>query len=181
MARPAKFYPALAATPSLGILPAMIRPIWKFMLVALAGWMNRQQQEAIEFLRVENRILREKPGQKRIRLNDSQRPRPTSVASLGSRRVTSRASRNPNRLSLAPGRKGPGCLSAPNDQEAHRVHWSAGPSSAPSLPVNFYTFAGGSLLYQLPSKKRQRYGTGHICCCGPRRARRVQRHDTAMS
>ena len=29
----------------------MIRPIWEFMLVAVAGWMNRQQQEAIEYLR----------------------------------------------------------------------------------------------------------------------------------
>ena len=37
------------------------------MLVALAGLMNRQQQEAIEFLREENRVLREVLGQKRIR------------------------------------------------------------------------------------------------------------------
>ena len=43
---------------------------WKplhFFAVALAGWMNRQQQDAIEYLQVENRILREKLGQKRIR------------------------------------------------------------------------------------------------------------------
>jgi hypothetical protein len=32
----------------------MIRPIWKFMLVALAGWMNRQQQDAIEYLKQES-------------------------------------------------------------------------------------------------------------------------------
>ena len=44
-------------------------------MVALAGWMNRQQQEAIEFLRVENRILREKLGHKRIILNVSQKRR----------------------------------------------------------------------------------------------------------
>jgi hypothetical protein len=43
--------------------------------LAIAGWMNRQQQEAIEYLQVENRILREKLGPKRIRLNDSQRAR----------------------------------------------------------------------------------------------------------
>jgi hypothetical protein len=62
----------------------MIRPIWKFMLVALAGWMNRQQQDAIEYLRTENRILREKIGQKRIRLNDSQKQRlATAAAKLG--------------------------------------------------------------------------------------------------
>ena len=44
-------------------------------MVALAGWMNRQQQEVIEYLRLENRILREKLGHKRIILNDSQRRR----------------------------------------------------------------------------------------------------------
>ena len=32
----------------------------KMLLVMLAGWINRQQQEAIEYLKEENRILREK-------------------------------------------------------------------------------------------------------------------------
>ena len=45
------------------------------MTVAIAGWMNRQQQHVIEYLREENRILREKLGQKRIILNDSQKRR----------------------------------------------------------------------------------------------------------
>jgi hypothetical protein len=53
----------------------MVKPVWRFMVLALAGWMNRQQQEAIAYLTVENQILREKLGQKRIRLNDSQRAR----------------------------------------------------------------------------------------------------------
>jgi hypothetical protein len=35
--------------------------------------MNRQQQEAIEYLRTENRILREKLGHKRILLSDAQK------------------------------------------------------------------------------------------------------------
>ncbi len=48
---------------------------WQFFLVAIAGWMNRQQQEAISYLRTENRILREKLGQKRILLNVSQKRR----------------------------------------------------------------------------------------------------------
>jgi hypothetical protein len=43
------------------------------MLVALAGRMSRQQQEVIEFLKEENRVLREKLSQKRIILNASQR------------------------------------------------------------------------------------------------------------
>jgi hypothetical protein len=46
---------------------------WTFFMVAIAGWMNRRQQEAIEYLRVENRILREKLGHKRIILNVSQK------------------------------------------------------------------------------------------------------------
>ena len=49
-------------------------------MVALAGWMNRQQQEVIEYLRMENRILREKLGHKRIILNDSQRRRLATAA-----------------------------------------------------------------------------------------------------
>jgi hypothetical protein len=46
---------------------------WTFFAVALAGWMNRQQQDAIAYLRTENRILREKLGHKHILLNDAQR------------------------------------------------------------------------------------------------------------
>jgi hypothetical protein len=57
----------------------MIFKPWTFFMVALAGWMNRQQQEAIEYLRTENRILREKLGHKRLILNDSQRRRLATV------------------------------------------------------------------------------------------------------
>jgi hypothetical protein len=52
--------------------------IWKpltFFAVALAGWMNRQQQEVIEYLRTENRVLREKLAHKRLILNESQKRR----------------------------------------------------------------------------------------------------------
>jgi hypothetical protein len=46
------------------------------MLTAMmVGWLNDQQQLAIEFLREENRILREQLGAKRILLNDDQRRR----------------------------------------------------------------------------------------------------------
>jgi putative transposase len=48
---------------------------WRFFLVAIAGWMNRQQQEAIAYLREENRILREKLGHKRIILDVAQKRR----------------------------------------------------------------------------------------------------------
>jgi len=54
------------------------------MLVGLAGWMNREQQEVIEYFREENRILREKLGARRIILNDAQRRRlATAAAKLG--------------------------------------------------------------------------------------------------
>ena len=48
---------------------------WQFYLVILAGWLNRQQQEVIEYLRTENQVLKEKLGKKRILLNDDQRRR----------------------------------------------------------------------------------------------------------
>lgn len=53
---------------------------WQFIVVALAGWMNRQQQDAIAYLTVENRILREKLGHKRIILNDAQKRRLAAAA-----------------------------------------------------------------------------------------------------
>jgi putative transposase len=43
--------------------------------VILAGWVNRQQQAVIEYLRTENQVLKEKLGKKRILLNDDQRRR----------------------------------------------------------------------------------------------------------
>jgi hypothetical protein len=45
------------------------------MAVALAGWMNRQQQEVIEYLREEVRVLRELQGKRRLRFTDDQRRR----------------------------------------------------------------------------------------------------------
>ena len=53
---------------------------WQFFMVALAGWMNRQQQDAISYLKVENQILREKLGHKRIILNESQKRRLATAA-----------------------------------------------------------------------------------------------------
>jgi len=48
---------------------------WQLYLVILAGWIHRQQQEVIEYLRTENQVLKEKLGKKRILLNDDQRRR----------------------------------------------------------------------------------------------------------
>jgi hypothetical protein len=49
-------------------------------LVALAGWMNRQQQQVIDYLRTENLVLREKLGKKRLILNESQKCRLATAA-----------------------------------------------------------------------------------------------------
>jgi transposase InsO family protein len=48
---------------------------WQLCLVILAGWMNREQQEVIAYLRTENQVLKEKLGNGRILLNDDQRRR----------------------------------------------------------------------------------------------------------
>jgi len=53
----------------------MILQPWYLLLMALAGWLNQQQQAAMEYLREENRVLREKVGKKRILLSDDQRRR----------------------------------------------------------------------------------------------------------
>jgi hypothetical protein len=48
---------------------------WHLLVVILAGWVNRRQQEVIDYLRTENQILKEVQGKKRIRLTDGQRRR----------------------------------------------------------------------------------------------------------
>ena len=50
----------------------VLRP-WQLLLLILAGWINRDQQDAIEYLLTENQVLREKLGKRRILLNDDQR------------------------------------------------------------------------------------------------------------
>jgi hypothetical protein len=48
---------------------------WQLVLIVIAGWMNREQQEVIEYLRAENAVLREKRGKRRILLSDDPRRR----------------------------------------------------------------------------------------------------------
>jgi len=40
----------------------MVKYAWHFLLVALAGRMSRQRPDVIEYLKEENRVLREKLG-----------------------------------------------------------------------------------------------------------------------
>ena len=48
---------------------------FQYVLIAVSGWMNQQQLQLIQYLREENRVLREQLGPKRLRFNDDQRRR----------------------------------------------------------------------------------------------------------
>jgi hypothetical protein len=48
---------------------------FRFVLIAVAGWMNQRQLQVIDYLREENRVLREQLGGRRLRLDDDQRRR----------------------------------------------------------------------------------------------------------
>ncbi|MGB2820860.1 MAG: hypothetical protein WBF17_07760 [Phycisphaerae bacterium] len=56
-------------------MPFMILHTWQFLVIALAGWLNRQQQDVVSYLAEENRVLREQLNGKRIRFTDDQRRR----------------------------------------------------------------------------------------------------------
>ncbi len=47
----------------------------QLLLVTFAGWSNRHQAQAIDYLIEENRVLKEQLGKKRLRLSDDQRRR----------------------------------------------------------------------------------------------------------
>ena len=59
----------------------------RLLLISLAGYLNQQQQDVIDYLQEENRVLREQVGNKRLRLNDDQRRRLAVRAKKLSRRV----------------------------------------------------------------------------------------------
>jgi len=43
---------------------------FQLLVVSIAGWLSQQQRDAIDYLREENRGLREQLGNRRLRLND---------------------------------------------------------------------------------------------------------------
>src|SRR5947207_13730732 len=55
-------------------MPRVLDP-FRFVLIAVAGWMNQRQLQIIDYLREENRVLREQLGDRRVRFNDDQRRR----------------------------------------------------------------------------------------------------------
>ena len=47
----------------------------QFLMLIFAGWVNRSQQDVIEYLQEENRVLREHLGGKRLSFTEGQRRR----------------------------------------------------------------------------------------------------------
>ena len=50
-------------------------PALQFLVLTFAGWVNRHQEDLIDYLREENRVLREQLGGRPLRLTDAQRRR----------------------------------------------------------------------------------------------------------
>jgi len=48
----------------------MLNTPWQMLLVMLAGWVNEEQRVVIDYLKEENRVLRELHGEKRLRFTD---------------------------------------------------------------------------------------------------------------
>ena len=48
---------------------------FQFLMLIFAGWVNRSQQDVIEYLQLENRVLLEQLGGKRLLFTDRQRRR----------------------------------------------------------------------------------------------------------
>ena len=59
----------------------------RFVLVALAGWINQQQRDVVDYLQEENRALREQLGPGRLRFTDDQRRRLAAKAKTLGRHV----------------------------------------------------------------------------------------------
>jgi transposase InsO family protein len=55
-------------------MPTVLHP-WQILVAAMAGWITRQQDAAIDYLREENRVLKQQLGRRRLRLTDVQRRR----------------------------------------------------------------------------------------------------------
>jgi putative transposase len=60
---------------------------FRFVLIAVSGWMNQRQLLVIDYLREENRVLREQLGGRRLRLDDDQRRRLAVKAKALGRKV----------------------------------------------------------------------------------------------
>ena len=60
---------------------------FRLLLISVAGRLGQQQRDAIDYVREENRVLREQLGNKRLCLNDDQRRRLAARAKMLGRRI----------------------------------------------------------------------------------------------
>ena len=60
---------------------------FSFLLVSVGGWINQRQQQVIDYLVEENRVLREQIGNRRLRFTDDQRRRLAARAKKLGRKV----------------------------------------------------------------------------------------------
>jgi hypothetical protein len=60
---------------------------FSFLVISFAGWINQRQQQVIEYLVEENRVLREQIGNRRMRFSDDQRRRLAAKAKTLGRKV----------------------------------------------------------------------------------------------
>ena len=75
----------------------------QFLLMLVAGWLQRQQAVTIEYLKAENRMLRERLGKRRIIFTDAERRELAEKARAVGRKMLSASwrDRRPETLSLA--------------------------------------------------------------------------------
>ncbi len=66
---------------------AVLLPL-RVLLLTVSGWVHREQQDVIDYLVEENRVLREQIGGRRLRLTDHQRRRLARMVQLFSRTLT---------------------------------------------------------------------------------------------
>ena len=66
-------------------MTSVLQP-FHFLVITLAGWLNRQQQAVIDYLMEENRVLKEQLEGRRLRFTDEQRMRLAVKAKLLGRR-----------------------------------------------------------------------------------------------
>jgi hypothetical protein len=60
---------------------------FRLLVVSIAGWLNQQPRDAIDYAHEENRVLPEQPGSKRLRPNDARRRRLAAKAKMLGRRI----------------------------------------------------------------------------------------------
>ena len=69
----------------------------RFLLLVFGGLVNREQAKVVDYLREENRVLREQLGERRLRLSDEQRARLAArAAALGRSLLGSIATKEPS-------------------------------------------------------------------------------------